>query len=425
MNHLQKNWLLGIMLCWYRKYFVFVVASCVIVLIASCNEDDPAISDRKLALTLITDGLSATSEVFVTDPDGNVLESTKNNGQLAFFATRTAPYYQLTIIDLIGNSYYIKTYQQVPSSSYFIKSTTSSGNVAGVHRISFPNVAGYPDFRMQSEHLYNILTVSDTEFDLQLIKNPSDLFLTLKKDASGTPSYMIRQGAEAGKTTFIDEVALNQFKPMLSKEVTSIASTTESYRYQIYGNIGNSKQLLVSSYEPPEIIFTPAPVYLYYPEPTYLFTNYTTQVSYNTLKGNYIASILHINTDPVPAEPAEQPDARLISYQEGAGNYQFTMTGKADCTHTLLQAFQGDKSINWEVYAPFSEQNTIQVPAFLISYLNEKQFSFSSDLKFRFIESIDDSFVLSYTDFLQLELKKDGTVKFVKSRLTINYPLPQ
>lgn len=406
-----------------RKSLLTLFIGSLMVSLTNCKEDEPAPASN-LALTILTEGLSSTAEIFVTDQSGNVLESSIANGQMNFFIKDLpSPYYDLTIIDLLSlNQYSIKTYLKVPSASYFIKSSTQS-TVAGLHRISFPNIMNYNHFNMQSEHLKDIIPISDTEFDLELTQSKSDVFLTLEKDASGVPSYFIQEQAEVGKTTLLDEVKLNQFNTMLSKTISSPQSLSDSYQYIIYGNINDSKRLLVSSYQGTNANNTD-PVRLFYPS-TSLFTHYTTEVNFDTQKENYTAAITQIQTTTLPAEPTDQLDVNLISYQELSANFQFELTGSAEWTHVQLQASQGDKSISWDVYLPFTHQNTLQIPGFLITYFMGKQFTFITNLKFSLIESSNDSATLDYEDFLILELKKDGTPTYIKNRYTTGYYLPQ
>jgi hypothetical protein len=127
----------------------------------------------------------------------------------------------------------------------------------------------------------------------------------------------------------------------------------------------------------------------------------------------------------VPEETNEQLDIQLSSYSETSGSYQFTLTGNAEWTHVQLQASSDNKQILWDVYTPFSLQNTLEVPDFLITYLNGKQFAFADELKFQLIECSNDAATLSYEDFLRLELKKDGTQPLTKIRFTTGYFLPQ
>lgn len=407
-----------------RKPFFMVLASCLMIFLSHCKEDEPTPPGKKLALTFLPEGLSATAEVYVTDPDGNLLESELANGQITFFnVNESAPHYDLTIIDLISpDNYAIKTYQQVPSSSYFIKNNSPA--VDGLHRISFPTVASYENFKIQSEHLKAILPVSDTEFDLQLTQSKSDVFLTLEKDDSGKPSYLFLLQAEVGKTTVMDEVTLNKFTAMTAKKINSTQSLTDSYHYQVYGNISESKQLSVSSYAP-DISNLPSAVYFYHPASPSMFTNFTTHINFETMKGAYLASITQIQTALEPSETNEQLDVQLSSYQETAGSHQFTLAGNAEWTHVQLQASEGSKNIQWDVYTPFSTQNTIQVPDFLISYLNGKQFTFANQLKYQLIECGNDAATLTYDDFLRLELKKDGSQPQIKNRFITGYNLPQ
>lgn len=407
-----------------RKSFLIVIASSLMIFLSNCNEDEPTAPGKKLALTFLPEGLSATAEIYVTDPDRNMLESELVNGQITFFnPNESAPHYDLTIIDLIStDSYAIKTYQQVPSSSYFIKNNSPA--VAGLHRISFPSVASYKNFKIQSEHLKAILPVSDTQFDLQLTQSKSDVFLTLEKDDSGKPSYLFLQQAEVGKTTVVDEVTLNKFTAMTAKLINSAQSLTDSYHYHVYGNISESKQLSVSSYVA-DISNLPSAVNFYFPTSPSMFTNYTTHINFETMKGNYLATITQIQTALEPSETNEQLEVQLSSYQETAGSHQFTLAGNAEWTHVQLQASEGSKNIQWDVYTPFSTQNTILVPDFLISYLNGKQFTFANQLKFQLIECGNDAATLSYGDFLRLELKKDGTQPQIKNRFITGYYLPQ
>lgn len=407
-----------------RKLLFIMIASSLMLLLNNCKEDEPTPPGKKLALTFLPEGLSATAEIYVTDPDGNLLESELANGQITFYNTNeSAPHYDLTIIDLISaDRYAIKTYQQVPSSSYFIKSNTPA--VAGLHRISFPAVANYKNFKIQSEHLKAILPVSDTEFDLQLTQSKSDVFLTLEKDDSGTPSYLVLQQAEVGKTTVIDEVMLNKFTAMTAKLVGSAQSLTDSYHYQVYGNISESRQLLISSYDA-DIANLPSSVNLYYPAPPSMFTNFTTHINFEITKGNYLSTVTQIQTALVPSETDEQLDIQLSSYSDASGNYQFVLAGNAEWAHVQLHASEGNKNIQWDVYTPFRTQNTILVPDFLISYLNGKQFTFANQMKFKLIEGGNDAATLSYEDFLRLELKKDGTQPQIKNRFITGYHLPQ
>lgn len=408
-----------------RTTLLIVPALLLMLFLSNCSEDEPTPPGKKLALTFLPEGLSPTAEIYVTDPDGKLLESEKVNGQITFFNTNeAAPYYDLTIIDLISaDSYAIKTYQQVPSSSYFIKNNAPT-TVAGLHRISFPAVANYNNFNIQSEHLKAILPVSATEFDLQLTQAKSDLFLTLEKDDSGTPSYLVVQQAEVGKTTVIDEVTLNKFTTMTAKLINSAQSLTDNYHYRVYGNLSESRQLSVSSYDP-DISNLPSSVNFYYPASPSIFTNFTTHINFEITKGNYLSTVTQIQTGLVPSETEDQLDIQLTSYNDASGTYQFVLAGNAEWTHVQLQASEGNKNIQWDVYTPFRVQNSIEVPDFLISYLNGKQFTFANQMKFKLIESGNDAATLSYDDFLRLELKKDGTQPQIKNRFITGYQLPQ
>lgn len=259
---------------------------------------------------------------------------------------------------------------------------------------------------------------------MQLSQAKSDLFLTLEKDNSGTPSYLIVQQAEVGNTTVIDDVALSKFTTMAAKLISSSQSLTPTYHYQVYGNISESKQLEVSAYEP-DISNLPSALNFYYTSSPSMFTNFTTHVNFNIIKGNYLATVSQIQTALVPAESNEQLDVQLTSYNETSGNYQFVLAGNAEWTHVQLHATEGAKNIKWDVYTPFRSENTIQIPDFLIDYLNGKQFTFANQMKFKLIEGGNDAATLSYDDFVRLELKKDASQPLIKTRFTTGYSLPQ
>jgi hypothetical protein len=72
---------------------------------------------------------------------------------------------------------------------------------------------------------------------------------------------------------------------MTAKLIASAQSITDSYQYQVYGNISESRQLLVSSYDA-DASNLPSAVNLFYPSSPTLFTNFTTHINFETMKGN-------------------------------------------------------------------------------------------------------------------------------------------